>query len=239
LITPGAVQHERLAAHHIDGLVTLAFDQALSHLSPDQFIDQILRDHLQARAIVVGEDFHFGHNRSGTIDTLRAGGFTVQSPPLKRDPHGTVISSTRIRGCLAEGHINDANALLGWNWFLRGMVVHGDARGRTLGYPTANIWLHDTVAPAHGIYAAWVTRPNAARYMAAVAIGRRPMFEVSRTLCEAHLLDFSGDLYDQILDVQPVQKLRDEVRFDTLDALVAQMKKDCDLTRILLGLEQS
>lgn len=234
LLTPGVMQHDRLATHAVEGVVTVAFDQPFSHLSPEQFINQILHARLHAQAVVVGTDFHFGHNRAGNIDTLRQAGFLVETSPLIRDTHGVVISSTRVRGCLAEGHIDEANALLGWNWFLHGMVVHGDARGRTLGYPTANIWLHETVAPAHGIYAAWVTLPNKSRHMAAVAIGRRPMFEVPQTLCEAHLLNFTGDLYDQILAVEPVRKLRDEARFDTLDALVAQMKKDCDSARNLL-----
>jgi riboflavin kinase/FMN adenylyltransferase len=127
--------------------------------------------------------------------------------------------------------------MLGWRWFIRGTVVHGDARGRTLGYPTANIWLEETLAPAHGIYAGWVRPADAtwpASKMAAIALGRRPMFEVPTALCEAHLLDFDGDLYDQVLDVTLVKRLRAEARFDSLEALITQMNRDCDTARTIL-----
>jgi riboflavin kinase/FMN adenylyltransferase len=235
LITPPSIQTERLKKCGVDGVVQVRFDRALSLLSPEAFITEILTERLRASDIVVGDDFHFGHDRAGSVDTLRAAGFSVLAVPLFIDAHGQAVSSTRVRGCLEEANLARAAELLGWQWFIRGLVVHGDARGRTLGYPTANIWLHDTVAPAHGIYAGWVTGPHLPRHRAAIALGRRPMFAVDQTLCEAHLLDFSGDLYDQILDIELVAKLRDESRFDSLEALIAQMKKDCDLAKELLG----
>ena len=237
LMTRADVKNDMLCTFGADHIETLAFDAALANLSADDFVTQILRDRLHADTIVIGPDFHFGHNRMGNADTLRAAGFDVPHTSLVLDHAGIPLSSTRVRSLLQQGHIETASDILGWEYFVRGTVARGDRRGRTLGFPTANIDMGDILAPAHGVYAAWVTRrtASATRYMAAVNIGHRPMFHTPRVLLEAHLLDFTGDLYGETMDIYPIQKIRDEARFDTIDGLTAQMKKDCDFARKLLG----
>jgi riboflavin kinase/FMN adenylyltransferase len=237
LLAPPDVQCDRFAACGADGVFMLAFDDALASLSPRDFIDQILKTKLGVVHVVVGDDFHFGHNRMGTVKTIQDGGIPVTSVPLVMDTAGIPYSSTRIRAALQEGHVGDANMMLGWEWEMRGVVEHGDKRGRALGYPTLNIDLGATICPAHGIYAARVqVGDDEIWYGSAVSLGMRPMFMVSRPLLEAHVFGFSRDVYGQTARVRLVQKLRDEAKFGRLDDLVAQMKKDCDSARKLLEL---
>ncbi len=246
LITDQPTKTEQLRTAGATAVVTLPFDAALAALDPTAFMEHILRDQLHAQTIVIGTDFHFGHNRAGHAGTLRTAGFEVIEVPLVLDHAGIPISSTRIRSLLQEGRLDDAHDLLGRSYTIQGIVKQGDQRGKILGFPTANIDMGDILSPAHGVYAAFVkvegptnpigmTSPN--WYKAAINIGHRPMFHTPRVLLEAHLLDFSGDLYDKPLRVQLVQRIRDEARFNTIDGLIAQMKKDCDSARKLL--EQS
>lgn len=238
LITDPVIKNEQLYACGADHVVRIPFDTDLANLDPSAFIDQILKDRMRAGTIVIGADFHFGHNRAGNADTLRTAGFNVINIPLILDHAGIPISSTRIRSLLQEGRVEDASNLLGSAYTLRGIVKRGDQRGRVLGYPTANIDFGDILAPAHGIYAAFVDIEGqmGPAHRAAANIGHRPMFHTPRVLLEAHLLDFSADLYGKTLRVRLVQKLRDEARFDTIDGLTDQMKKDCDSARKLLEL---
>lgn len=237
LITSDEAKAEHIAQAGADGLVTLRFDRCLADQTPAAFMAEILRDHLGARAIVVGNDFHFGHNRAGHIDTLRDAGFEVLAIDPVLDPTGLPYSSTRVRAAIGGGDMGLANRLLGWDWDIRATVIHGDKRGRAIGYPTANMVLGDLCAPAYGIYAGWVCAPSITEpswHRAALSFGRRPLFETSTPLLEAHLLDFNGDLYGQRLRVRLVQKLRDEMAFENIGALTQQIGIDCQQARAIL-----
>lgn len=232
-ITPEPVKERRLYLAGADRVDVLDFNGVMAALTPAQFIDMIIVGHLNAAHVVVGSDFHFGRDRAGHVDTLQADGrFQVTALTLE-NAGDAPVSSTRIRQALQAGEIEAANALLGWEWEIEGEVQQGDQRGRELGYPTANIPLGDTICPAMGIYAARVLADDI-WHPAAVNIGIRPMFEVKTPLVEAHILDFKGDLYGQTLRVQPVRRMRGEAKFDTIDALKAQMQADCVQAREII-----
>lgn len=234
-VTPLSVKYRRLEGAGVNCLYQLNFNWEIAHLSAADFIEKILKQQLGTSNIVIGADFHFGKDRAGSIQTLRDAGFHCTVIDQVKDAQSGVYSATRIRGLLQSGHIDEANALLGWDWEIEGVVEKGDQRGRELGYPTANVPLGDTIHPAYGIYAAQVKLPGASTWhMAAANIGIRPMFETKIALVEAHLLDFSGDLYGQSLRIRPVVKLRDEAKFDSLETLKTQMAKDCDEARKIL-----
>jgi riboflavin kinase/FMN adenylyltransferase len=195
---------------------------------------------------VVGEDFHFGHRRAGNVPLLRRLGaelgFEVDGIELVGAGDGrgggdVPVSSTRIRRALVEGELALANGLLGRDYEVRGAVALGDKRGRELGFPTANVSVPgDILLPADGIYAGWFERPDGSVHASAISLGRRPTFYVEAhvSLLEAHLLDFDGDLYDEHVKVRFVARLRDEVRFDSVEALVEQIRRDVDQARELL-----
>ncbi|MHB1711854.1 MAG: bifunctional riboflavin kinase/FAD synthetase [Acidimicrobiales bacterium] len=239
---------ELLAATGVDRTVVIPFDRQRADETAEEFVHEILERSLNARLIVVGEDFHFGHGRKGNVALLREmgadAGFTVEGVSLAAagdEPSSPIrtISSTRIRGLLAEGQVEQAAALLGRPHQLRGPVVHGDNRGGAeLGFPTANVEVPSSIAiPATGIYAGWYQRPDGTRFPAAVSVGRRPTFygAEGELLVEAFLLDFSGDLYDEEARVSFVGRLRDEVVFGSVDELVDQMGRDVAAVRTLLA----
>lgn len=235
-VTPLAVKLDRLAASGVDCVYVCPFNWDLAGLSPEQFIQTILKDKIAPALIVTGQDFHFGHNRSGNAALLKQSGFEVVSISLKADGQHAVISATRVRGALQAGHLDEANALLGWNWELRGVVQHGDKRGREIGYPTANIPLGETIHPAYGVYATYVQIEGEDVWRkAATNIGIRPMFELPTGLVEAHILDYEGDIYGKTVRVRPVRKIRDEMKFSSLDLLVAQIDSDCEEARKILA----
>lgn len=235
LLTPPEIKGERLGQAGADGVVIMPFNAATAALSPAAFIADILQTRLDARQIVVGDDFHFGHDRAGSAQTIIDAGIPVTTTPLLNDHTGNPYSSTRVRASLQEGHLDDASHLLGWPWEMRGVVIDGDKRGRTLGYPTANIKLVDTLVPAHGVYAASVQIPGETTWrMAAISLGHRPMFAVHDVLLEVYILDWSGDLYGQTLRVRPAQKLRAEMKFPDLAALVTQIGLDVGRARDIL-----
>ena len=194
----------------------------------------------------MGEDFHFGHRRAGNVPMLRRLGaelgFEVDGIELVGAGNGrggrdAPVSSTRIRRALVEGELALANTLLGRAYEVRGVVALGDKRGRELGFPTANVSVPgDILLPADGIYAGWFERPDGSVHASAISLGRRPTFYVEAhvSLLEAHLLDFDGDLYDEHVKVRFVARLRDEVRFDSVEALVEQIQRDVDQARELL-----
>ncbi len=234
-ITPLSVKLDVLASCGVDIVYVLPFDWHVAAQTAQEFIDMVLKSQLNPVSLVVGNDFHFGHNRSGTIELLKENNLAVFSAPLLADAQHGTISATRIRGLIQSGHISEANQLLGWDWEMRGTVEKGDQRGRLLGYPTANIPLGETIHPAYGVYATMVQIEGETQWrMAATNIGIRPMFEVKTALIEAHLMNYAGDLYGKILRVRPVKKMRDEMKFNNLDSLVEQIEEDCQESRSIL-----
>ncbi len=238
---------ELLATTGVDYTVVVTFDEERAEEAAEDFVAEVLVDCLAARVVVVGEDFHFGHGRRGDVDLLRAvgatSGFEVDGLALV-DAAGSAaaddeakVSSTAVRAALADGDLERANAWLGRPHEVRGVVRLGDERGRELGFPTANVAVPDEVQlPADGIYAGWYERPDGRVHPTAISLGRRPTFydDAPVSLLEAHLLDFDGDLYDEAAAVRFVSHLRGEQRFDSVDALIEQMGRDCDLARALL-----
>ncbi|MEY2467565.1 MAG: riboflavin kinase / adenylyltransferase [Actinomycetota bacterium] len=225
----------------IDLVLVITFDEERSRENAEDFVTEVLVEALRARAIVVGHDFHFGANRGGNVEMLqRAGakhGFDVLGMGLIATGQAPV-SSTRIRQLLHDGEVGGAAALLGRPHEVRGEVMHGDKRGRELGFPTANIKVPDGVClPADGIYAALYTGPDGVARPAAASLGRRPTFYVDAhaSLLEAYVLDFDGDLYDQPAAVGFVERLRGEQKFDSIDDLIKQMHADVANTRAALG----
>ncbi|HEX2153501.1 MAG TPA: bifunctional riboflavin kinase/FAD synthetase [Acidimicrobiia bacterium] len=203
-------------------------------MSPQEFITRILVGRASARLVSVGDDFRFGHDRAGDVHTLteegRRHGFEVVSVDLVSDDGG-VISSSRIRRLVSAGQVSKAAVLLGRPHRLTGPVIRGDARGRLLGFPTANLALPpDLAVPADGIYAVRVSGTVSGEGVA--SLGVRPTFgEDGHRLLEVHLFDFTGDLYETILDVDFVERLRGEERFQSVDDLVSQMERDASDAR--------
>jgi riboflavin kinase/FMN adenylyltransferase len=237
---------ELLAATGVDYCLVITFDEARSREPADDFVREVLAGCLAARVVVVGDDFHFGHERSGTVALLRSMGrdlgFEVDSRDLVDEeghPAGDAgkVSSTRIRRALVEGDLAAANAWLGRPHEVRGLVAEGAQRGRELGFPTANVSVPgDILLPADGIYAGWFERADGSVHAAAISLGRRPTFyvEAHASLLEAHLLDFTGDLYGEHVKVRFESWLRGEERFDSAEALIAQIRRDCDDARRIL-----
>ncbi|HZT68111.1 MAG TPA: bifunctional riboflavin kinase/FAD synthetase [Acidimicrobiales bacterium] len=234
---------ELLAATGVDFTVVVHFDEERAAETAEDFVSDLLVGKLSARGIVVGHDFHFGHDRRGNVALLSEMGnrlgFDVVGMHLVADrTAGQVVSSTRIRGLLAEGDVVEAAALLGRPHEVRGTVDKGDGRaGSQLGFPTANVAVPpDILLPLDGIYAGWYLRPDGTVLTAAISLGLRPTFypEGGPRLLEAYLLDFSGDLYGEAARVRFVSRIRDEVRFDSAEALVEQMHRDVAEVRTAL-----
>lgn len=233
----------RLAKLGIDHLYVLPFDAKLAGLTPEAFAREVLHEGLGLSHVMVGRDFCFGKGRTGNVaDLKRFGddlGFRVTSVDLLAND-GVEVSSTAIRGALTDGRPGDAARMLGHWHRIEGEVLHGDARGRALGYPTANMSTHGLHRPRFGVYAVKVdvlSGPHAGSYDAAASIGVRPMFGENVPNCETYLFDFEGDLYGTHLSVALVEFLRDELRFDSLNALVDQMDRDCARAREILAQE--
>jgi riboflavin kinase/FMN adenylyltransferase len=236
-----------LAGAGADLTLVLHFDAQRAAEPAEDFVAEVLVGCLNARAVVVGHDFHFGRDREGDVALLqRMGarlGFDVTGIRLFRSAGAEVgeaqaVSSTRIRGLIAAGDVGAAAQLLGRWYQLRGVVGHGDKRGRELGFPTANLEVDKQVQLcADGVYAGWYLRPDGTRHQTAVSVGRQPTFFESRpySLVEAHLLDFQGDLYDEMGTVELVSQLRGQVKYVSVDALVDQMTVDVAQTRRALA----
>jgi riboflavin kinase/FMN adenylyltransferase len=224
----------------IDSTLVLAFDEPRSKEPAEDFVREVLSNALGARVVVVGDDFHFGHQRQGNVALLRRMGAELDFDVVGLDLVGTDhrpaaeadrVSSTAIRAALAAGDLSTATRMLGRPHEVRGTVIQGDGRARELGYRTANIAVPDDIClPADGIYAGWYLRPDGVARPAALSLGRRPTFyeEADTSLLEAHLLGFEGELYGEPARVRFVERLRDERKFDSVDALVAQIGRDCD-----------
>jgi riboflavin kinase/FMN adenylyltransferase len=231
----------RLARLGVEQLFQLPFDATLAGLSPEEFVDQVLHKGLGIAHVVVGTDFCFGKARRGTASDLARlcseRGIRTTIAPLVTDA-GAEISSTQIRAALTEGRPRDAAAMLGHWHRIEGEVLHGEKRGRELGYPTANMAMEGLHLPRFGVYAVLVdvlTGPQAGSYQGAASLGVRPMFGVNTPNLETFLFDFKGDLYGQHLSVALVDYLRPELKFDGLPALITQMDADCQQARDLLS----
>jgi riboflavin kinase / FMN adenylyltransferase len=232
LLTSLEVKAELIASLGVDELVVIPFDQGLAHQSPQEFIDHVLVDRLEAVRVSVGDNFRFGHRAAGDVELLRADPrFETRVVPLV-EVQGEIVSSSHIRALVQAGEVELAARLLGSPFQMRGQVVPGDRRGRELGFPTANIVPDESlVCPGHGVYAA---RSDGA--CAAVNVGVRPTFGTGRgVLVEAYLLDREVDLYGKTLRLDFMQRLRGERRFDSVQALVEQMREDVIVTRELCG----
>ena len=233
-----------------DAVLSLRFDAALAAMEAEDFIRRVLVQRVAAREVWVGEDFRFGHRRRGDLVLLREAGATLgfgvaEAATVASD--GLRVSSTRIRALLAAGEFAAAAPLLGRAFAIGGHVVRGQQLGRRLGYPTANVRLGRRVAPLQGIFAVRV-RGALHRGPACAAggegadialpgvasLGVRPTVNGGEPLLEAHLFDFDGDLYGRHIDVEFVAKIRDEEKFDSLDALTARMRQDAEIARTLL-----
>lgn len=234
---------ELLAATGIDATVLVRFDEAQAGEEPQSFVDRVLVGCLAAQRIVVGDDFHFGSHRQGNVSLLRKLGiqhdFDVEPLELlaRQDGVDEPLSSTAIRRAMAGGQVELAASMLGRPFQARGVVVHGDQRGRLLGFPTANVEVPNVIClPADGVYAGWYLTPEGTRHPCAINLGRRPTFyeHADHSLLEAHLIDFDGDLYEQKARVEFTHFLRSERKFEGIEALVAQLNHDVEHARDVL-----
>jgi len=232
-------RHELFRAAGADAMLVFDFDDDLAAMSAGSFVRDLLGIHIGASGVVTGEDFTFGKGRSGNVDVLREVGATCGITARAISPvgdGGQVVSSSRIRDALKAGECDVAAKLLTRPFTVRGKVIHGDKRGRELGYPTANIDMGAYLRPRFGIYA--VTGRILAtgqELKGAANLGVRPSFDPPKELLEPYFFDFSGDLYDHEIDVAFHHFLRPEARFDDLEALKRQMEEDCERARDLLG----
>jgi riboflavin kinase / FMN adenylyltransferase len=236
LLTPLATKADLVAGLGVEELVVIPFDGAFASRSPQDFIDHVLVEQLGAVRVSVGQNFRFGHRAKGDVELLRAqDAFETRVVELV-ELDGDTISSTHIRGLIESGVIERANTCLGSPFQLRGTVAHGDKRGRALGFPTANLVPDPAlVYPGHGVYAcrAAVELDGEWRWWpAATNVGVRPTFVTGRgLLVEAFLIGFDGDLYERELRLAFLQRLRGELRFESVDELVEQMGRDVEETR--------
>ncbi|MCC7304658.1 MAG: bifunctional riboflavin kinase/FAD synthetase [Alphaproteobacteria bacterium] len=227
-LTPPDVKAWRLEEAGVEILYSIPFDWDFASRSAENFIEEVLKKGLDAAHVVVGHDFRFGQMRKGEPGDIEKAGIPVTVIDEVKDGEGVLFSSSAVREYLRRGEIDKANAMLGWEWEMRGEIVRGDRRGRALGYPTANMGLGETIHPAYGVYAARVNVEGEKEwYGAAVNIGIRPMFEVPEAQVESFIFDFDREIYGKILRVQPVQRLRSEAKFESVTELKNQMAEDC------------
>ena len=227
-----------LKANGAQEVVVHPFTREFASKSPQEFITEILLGELGATHVTVGSNFTFGHKASGNVEYLteHADGFGVSAVPLAEN-RGSAISSSRIRTLIVDGDVERANELLTRPFYLRGPVIHGEKRGREIGYPTANIGLAENATiPADGVYAGWLSIGKE-RWQAAISIGTNPTFPgVRGRQVEAYAIDQTGlDLYDQEAKLEFVFRLRDTLKFEGLEPLLVQMKADCIQAKQLLA----
>lgn len=239
LMTPEE-KAEALRALGVDWVVTQTFDEAFRQTSASDYVRQLC-GHLNMTELWVGQHFALGYEREGNLDYLRKLGeelgYGVHAVELVADEQHEVISSTGIRALLADGKVDSVAALLGRPFMVEAEVVRGDQRGRTIGFPTANLDVWDgLVLPAHGVYAGWAT-VDGQRHPAVTNIGVRPTFDGQRMTVEAHLIDFDGDLYGKRLNLTFEFWLRGERRFNGIQELIAQIQADVAEGRRLLGVD--
>jgi riboflavin kinase/FMN adenylyltransferase len=235
-LTPPDIKARLCAALGLDGIVLMPFSRDFSLIEAEEFVSRFLVKALRVSGVVVGADFHFGHNRRGTPDFLRAAGavhaFSVDILDLL--PEGEeAVSSSRIRAALGEGNVRAANNLLGYHWFFGGEVVKGDQRGRLLGFPTANIATSSTFGLAQGVYA--VRAQLGEKLLDGVASYGKPMFNNELPPFETFLFDFDADIYGRHLEIALVGHIRGQEKFNGLDELIAAISRDSRKARGALG----
>jgi riboflavin kinase/FMN adenylyltransferase len=242
-LTPLRTKARLLADLGVDAMFALTFDDSMAKRSAANFVSEVLVNGIGLSGVVVGPDFEFGQGRAGNVNTLKemgaAKGFNVTVFDMVKT-EGEKISSTRIRDSLRAAHPEEAARLLGRFWAIEARVEHGDGRGRTMGFPTANMHLGHCLAPAFGVYAVRVTitenEKPIGRHDSVANFGIRPMYQTAVPLMEAHLFDFDGDLYGKHLAVELIAYLRPEAKFADLDALIAQIAADAQKARKILVL---
>lgn len=223
-----------LQRYSVDRLVVLGFNHALASMSAELFIQRLLVDGLAVRYLVVGDDFRFGWERRGDFALLKAAGARFKFPVVNMYSFvmdGARVSSTRVRDALAAGDLATAEKLLGRCYRMAGRVARGDQRGRTLGFPTANIFLHRRAVPVQGVFAVEMFGIENEPVPGVANVGTRPTVDGTRSLLEVHLLDFDGDLYGRHVEVDFLHKIRDERRFESLAALKDQISLDVHSAR--------
>ncbi|MFZ1308652.1 MAG: bifunctional riboflavin kinase/FAD synthetase [Candidatus Microthrix parvicella] len=247
LLCDTATKLELLAETGVDATYVMAFDADRALEEPEHFIKRLLVDELRSRMVMVGADFRFGHRRGGDVTMLEdAGadvGFKVEGLPLVGADGQAArveeqVSSTAIRRALTEGRLDAANVMLGRPHELRGVVVEGDRRGRTWGFPTANVAVApEMLRPEPGICAGWLVRADGTELPAAIYLGNRPTVygEGGDVVLEVHVLDWQGDLYGETVAVRFTHRIRGDAAFDTFEGLTQQIGRDCDQARRLLG----
>ena len=221
-------------------VIRLDFGSALAGLSPEAFVVEVLKERLGLKGVVTGTDFRFGKGRAGDADYLKSAGEAAGLTVLAVEPKveaadGAKTGSSAIRDAIAAGDVKEAAAMLGRRWRVEGVVAHGQELGRTLGFPTANLDLGELIAPRPGVYAV-TAAADGVEYGGVANYGRRPTVGAAKPLLEVHLFDFSGDLYGRPLDVAFVDFIRDERKFENLDALKLQIDADCRSAERLLEL---
>jgi riboflavin kinase/FMN adenylyltransferase len=227
-----------LPRYGVDRVLCLQFNQALASLPPDEFIKQILIEGLGVRYLVVGDDFRFGKGRAGDFAMLQRAGEQHGFPVVNMHTfniEGERVSSTRVREALAKGDLDEAEKLIGRPYRMCGRVAHGDKRGRTIGFPTANIHLHRKATPVEGVFAVEMFGIEGEPVAGVANVGTRPTVDGTRSLLEVHLFDFDQDIYGKYIHVNFVHKLRDEERFDSFEELKKQILQDADDARAFFG----
>lgn len=223
------LKYNKIASLGADILAIAVFDEAFSRYSPEEFVEKVLVSKLNAKSVVVGHDFRFGHNREGTPEWLSSKMPVTVVPPLQLD--GRRVSSTEIRNDIEAGNVAEAARLLGGPFSLAGVVVRGNSFGRKLGFPTANITpLIEQVLPREGIYAGYA-RIKEDKYPAAISLGNRPAVPGAGYAIEAHLLDFEDNIYGKTIALDFVTRLRDEMNFASHELLSEQIRRDVDCAR--------
>jgi riboflavin kinase / FMN adenylyltransferase len=236
LLMTKAQKLEAIAAAGVQGTAIVRFTSELSKWDPEMFVRAVLVDWLHVSEVWVGANFLFGRDRAGTFSLLRTLGARFGFNAEKIDPvryKDFVVSSTRVRRLINEARVDEAGALLGHQYFIDGTVVHGERRGRTIGFPTANISTENELLPPHGVYATTASVDGVV-YASVTNIGVRPTVDDSgRVTIETHIFDFARDIYGGAVRLGFVQRLRDERAFESLDALRAQIESDCHRARVL------
>ncbi|MEM8770247.1 MAG: bifunctional riboflavin kinase/FAD synthetase [Pseudomonadota bacterium] len=239
LLTSSDIKKELLCAHGAEDVFTLTFDAALAAHAPEEFMRGVLKDKLGLAGVVAGADFRFGKGRAGGIEALQTigeeAGLKVRIAEVVADgPDTEKFSSSAVRSAISDGDMKEAAHLLGRAWTVRGTVEEGQKLGRTLGFPTANFTLGDLVEPRRGVYATRAVIDHQS-YPAVSNFGRRPTVGADAPLLETHLIDFDRNLYGQRIDIEFVAFLRDERKFEGLDALKTQIATDCERARSVLA----
>ena len=229
---------EALSKNNIDYLINLKFDDLLSELSPEQFVEKVLSESLSLKHIFVGKDFKFGKDRAGDINSLKSFGlkYRIGLSSIKlKNQDGTSISSTKIRNNLKKGKIKEANELLGRPYMISGLVIEGDKRGRQIGFPTANISLGNLIRPAFGVYAVLIEGIENKVLKGIANIGRRPTVNDRGVLLEVNIFDFNEDIYGKKIFISLIDFIRDEKKFDGIENLKKQIVMDVKLSKSILG----